>query len=126
MSYTKYVMFGNGSFLLISKMTGVEHSVLAGFNQGAHNAVSAGFLYPNNDGTLQSYGQSISTGLKCRDEDGDIITQALKDGKISIVDHFTGHFCLATNDVEGTSLIERSGAEVATFETLVEKRILNG
>lgn len=126
MSYTKYVMFPNGSFLIISKMTGVEHSVLAGFNQGAHAAISAGFLWPNSDGTLQSYGQSISTGLKCRDEDGDIITEALKAGKISIVDHFTGHFCLATNDVAGTNLIERSGAEVATFEDLQEKKILNG
>jgi hypothetical protein len=123
-SYTKYVMFENGMFLLISKYTGVEHSTLAQFGPGCPKVKTAGFLWPREDGTLQSYGKSLSLGKDSCEEDGILITQALQAGRISTVRHDPCGFYFATSDVKATHLFDEDSVEPTTLDSLKTHRII--
>lgn len=117
MSYTKYVMTGDGTFALISKMTGVEHSTLAHYASSPAKITTAGFLYANDAGELQSYGKSISMGLDSREEDGPAILAAIERGEVVIAENEMAGFFYATNKPGETG-------KVATMATLREHRII--
>lgn len=118
MSYTKYVMLNNGVFAFISKYAGVEHSVLVSFVGNPNNVASAGFIYLHDNGDLQTYGQSVSLGIKCDEADGDIISNALKTGNITIVENDRAGFFFATNDPNAV------GERCSSVEVLQNLRIL--
>lgn len=117
MSYTKYVMRGDGIFGIISKMTGVEHATLATILGNPAKVTHAGFLYGRDD-ELESYGKSISTGKESAPEDGAIILRAIQEGKVFLVENEAAGFFYATNHPEA------SGNTVATMESLREHRVL--
>lgn len=122
MSYTKYVMSGEGKFAIISKMTGVEHSTLGQLTIGAHRITTAGFLVLNDDATIQSYGKSYSTGKESVPEDGEAIAAAIQRGEVSILENEQAGFFYATNrvqDGDATSVTIRS----ATISDLQRHRI---
>lgn len=118
MSYTKYVMRGDGVFAIISKMTGVEHSTLSWFIGSPAGIETAGFLYLNPDKELQSYGQSISLRLKSQESDGVEIARVLEEGRVKIVEHEESGFFYATNDPNAV------GKPSVTLEDLQRHRIL--
>jgi len=117
-SYTKYVMRGDGVFAIISKMTGVEHSTLSWFIGSPTGVKTAGFLYLNQDKELQSYGQSNSLGLKSEESDGVEIARALEEGRVTVVEHEDAGFFYATNDPNAV------GEPSVTLEALQSHRIL--
>jgi len=117
MSYTKYVMRDDGIFGIISKLTGVEHSTLATLLGNPAKVTHAGFLYQRDD-DLISYGKSISTGKASDPEDGPTILQAIKDGKVFLVENERVGFFYATNHPEAND------CPVASMAGLLDHRIL--
>lgn len=123
MSYTKYVMFNDGTFLFISKYAGVEHSVLAQYGPGLNQVSQAGFLHLSQSlDNLQSYGKSISIGKISDTSDGSKIWKALNAGEVKIFDHPAG-FEFAGNAKVAESLYDAE--RPATLEELIEVRILD-
>ena len=121
MSYTKYVMRDDDVFALVSKMTGVEHSSLASLLGNANRITHAGFLYANDDGKLDSYGKSYSTGKESSPEDGPVILAAINRGDVFIVEHIAAGFFYASNH---PNFRTTDGVKVATLDLLKEFRIL--
>lgn len=120
MSYTKYVMGADDKFALISKMTGVEHSQLAGEIGGADKVLSAGFLYQDDAGVLVSYGKSFSLSIDSNSEDGPIILAAINRGEVKILEDLDACVHFATNSGSTKS----TNAPTATLALLQEYRIL--
>ena len=90
MSYTKYVMDGQGKFVMISKYAGLEHRELALLLED--EPVSAGFV--TTDGVkLITYSQSITLALKSRETDSDVMNAALEDRTLQGAwDNVTDHW----------------------------------
>jgi hypothetical protein len=120
-SYTKYVITEDGTFALVSKYTGVEHSTLGHYVGGPHKVVRAGFLYLNPEGQLDSYGKSISTGKESDPEDGKLIQAALERGEVILVENEQAFFYYATNRAEDR---QAKGAEVADLDLLKKHRVI--
>lgn len=118
MSYTKYVMREDGVFGIISKMTGVEHSVLASILGSPAKVKTAGFLYLNPEGDLQAYGKSISLGLASVEQDGEVISRAIKAGEVTLLENEMAGFFYATNQSFS------NGAKPATLDDLQRHRVI--
>jgi hypothetical protein len=90
--YVKYVMTKDGLFVIANKMTGYAHNEIALLGLGILDAadkshgLSGGFLYCEEDGSYSSYGRSESLGVDSRPEDGQLISDALRDGKVRFED----------------------------------------
>jgi hypothetical protein len=119
MSHTKYVMAENGTFAIISKMTGVEHYVLASYAGGLTQITTAGFLYLDPQDNMQSYGKSYSTGKSSSEEDGPEILAAINRGEVFIVENYEAGFFYATNNTDR----RQPDSKVATLDSLYEHRI---
>lgn len=88
MSQIKYVMMPSGLFVVANRLTGYAHNELAVLGLGVLDGcdkslkLSGGFLYCEEDGSYSSYGRSESLNVDSRPQDGKLITEALRDGKV--------------------------------------------
>jgi len=71
----KYVLFDCNVVAIFSDV--IQHTSIQAFG---FTPISAGFLYFTEKG-IQTFGESLSLGLKSRPEDGDIIAKILNEEK---------------------------------------------
>lgn len=121
-------MTPEGKFVVASKYTGYHHDELAVMGLGLINpkdkthGLTAGFLYCEADGSYTSYGRSEMLDADSKPEDGQIITDALRDGKVRLEDMEAygreGDWLAGNHDSMMTEEYE-----VATRDLMRERRI---
>jgi hypothetical protein len=111
-------MTDDGTFALISKMSGVEHYRLANDVGGPDKVVAAGFISLYR-GELTTWGKSYSMDLNSRMSDGRIIQEAIETGKVRI-DQGEYQWGFAAGNHECMMAPDN---EVATIELLLERGI---
>lgn len=115
MNVSKYCMTADNKFVIISKYSGLDHSQVALLL--ADEPISAGFVVEM-DNELIAYGQSISLNMKSREEDTQIIQDALFDGNVrSKLDEVTDHWFVGNID-------HISMGETSSFDDMIIKRLI--
>lgn len=117
---TKYVMNNSGQVVIANERTGIQHYPLSLRFLDGSKAISAGFVYLDDNDRFAVYGRSIGLGIGCNPFAADALNDAFRDGTLVIfpTDDEDHEFWLAGN------FPHPDGEVVTDVNELVTKQII--